>query len=135
MIIRRYRVSPMMAVFGKVPRLPGSLMSSDAASSLLQVSSQDEALAMSVQYRAAALKGMAEYDATCAVQSSLYKQSRPRREFEIGDRVCFWRQLTQKQGASRGRQGSYVLGTLMAWSRTPTAAARRTTLGCQRPGG
>lgn len=57
---------------------------------------------------------MAEYDASCAVQNSLYKQSRPPREFEVSDRVCFWRQLTQKQGASRGRQGSYALGTLLA---------------------
>lgn len=67
----------MIAVFGKVPRLLGSLMSSDASLSLLQVGSHDEALAMSVQYRAAALKAMAEYDATCAVQDSLYNQSRP----------------------------------------------------------
>lgn len=49
MIIRRCGVSPMMAVFAKVPRLPGSLMSSDAASPLLHVGSQDEASAMTVQ--------------------------------------------------------------------------------------
>lgn len=88
-IVRRCGVAPRMAVFGRGARLQGSLMSSDASSSLLQVSSQNEALAMSVQSRAAVVKAMVECDATCAVQNSIYKQSRPMREFEVRYRVCF----------------------------------------------
>ena len=100
--------SPYQAVFGRIPRFPGDLMSDDRA---LAVSDN---LMPAEELRSQALRAINEMAASSIIRRALLRKTKPNKEEakEIlpGHLAAYWRWQKKSSGKKRG---GYVLGRLL----------------------
>jgi hypothetical protein len=120
MLLRRAGRSPAQGVFGRIPRLPGALLTDEANALSFVAMSRDEKLTFSDKCRLESLKAFAEFEGNVQIKRSMLRQAR-RTVFEPvpGQRVAFWTKQSRKglrrtSGKDSTRRPGYLVGTVVA---------------------
>ena len=99
---RHWGYSPEMLVFGKTPRIPGSVSPDESSASHLTASSQSpegERFRADLATRERARKVFAESDNCQVIRRALAQRSRPfRGQYMQGDRVMMWKKKGEANG-------------------------------------
>ena len=99
--------------FGKIPRMPGDLLT-DENSLAVDVDEQQHRL-RSMIFRAEAQKAVADVNVDMHLRRALLRKTAHMRVDDItpGAKVAVWR--SQLHGRSTKKRGGYVIGKLIAW--------------------
>ena len=102
---RRAGRSPSMATFGRIPRLPGALLTDEHNAHTFKEITQNEALAFSETCRIESLKAFAEVGASDQLRKSILRQTHNlAEEPPYGSRVGFWKD--ENKSGPRRKPGS-----------------------------
>jgi len=97
MLVRRCGRSPVMALFGRMPRVPGILLTDEANAHTFANISQNERLYISDLCRVESIKAFAEVEASSALKESVNNQaSYVSHTYSPGDPVMFWRSQSRR---------------------------------------
>ena len=112
-------------VFGRVPRVPGELLTSDT--SLIENEETQkfgERYVTSEIIRAEAIKAVAEFQVDAEIKRAIFRRAVKLRPDGIdlmpGQPVAFWRENIRNRGT---RRGGYVLGNFIAYDPRSSASA------------
>ena len=106
-------MSAYSCAFGKIPRMPGDLLT-DENSLAVDVDEQQHRL-RSMIFRAEAQKAVADVNVDMHLRRALLRKTAHMRVDDItpGAKVAVWR--SQLHGRSTKKRGGYVIGKLIAW--------------------
>eukprot|EP00435_Cladocopium_sp_Y103_P068491 s386_g31.t1 len=106
-------MSAYACAFGKIPRMPGDLLT-DENSLAVDVDEQQHRL-QSMIFRAEAQKAVADVNVDMHLRRALLRKTAHMRVDDIspGAKVAVWR--AQLRGRSTKKRGGYVIGKLIAW--------------------
>ena len=111
-LIRRAGVSPSQWVFGRSPRIPGSLLGDGNKVEDKQLISNSKKLQQTELMRLDAMKMLLEIDMSNRLRTAMLRKSRPHRGgFEIGQRLAYWRVRNTLDG--EGPFAGYRQGVLI----------------------
>ena len=119
MFFRRCGKSPTMCVFGRIPRVPGILLTDESNVLNFEARSQDEQIAFAERCRTEALRAFAEEEATTHIRRSMLRRIRSVKdhEFAPGQKVGFFRAQglagRRRQPGGASMRPGYLIGTFV----------------------
>ena len=117
----QYGRSAYQAAFGRVPRAPAELLSSETGLISGENASRRERLLRIEQLRAEAVKALAEWQVNDHVRRGILRKTvHPRpsaAHLEEGQRCAFWREGGKGKPGSKSKAGGYSLGTFCGWDK------------------
>ncbi|CAE7255028.1 PSMC3, partial [Symbiodinium sp. CCMP2456] len=120
-LMRRSGSSPNQWVYGRDPKLPGSLLSDGGSIESAQLISDSEKLMQIESLRTQSMINHHEYEASQALRAALLRKSRPYRgEFYPGQKVAYYRKRTAT-GDGEGTLEGYRQGVVLSLDRNPSS--------------
>ena len=107
--------TPYQAVLGHHPSMPGTLLDDRNDLSQWENFCDDTLMVFTEKARIAALEAFADFEASSHVRRAILRQSRVRKEFELGQRIACWRKKALTRPGGRAMRPGYVIGTLVAF--------------------
>ena len=97
--VRASGASANQWVFGRSPRMPTDILSTDGQIEAVQGLQQDEQLRLRNYIRAQADAAIAQYRTEEALRVAVQRQGRPTRQsYEPGELIAFWRDVKKRKG-------------------------------------
>ena len=120
--VRTHGRCAYQAAFGRVPRIPGELLSDPT--SFITTSHRENHITRSELYRAEALKGLAEYNVNEEVRRGIFTKTARLKMDDLvgGEKVAYWRDQAISRGPGKGRRPGYVAATFAATTKESTDA-------------
>ena len=107
------------AAFGRIPALPGELLSDEGSSSaaVWHNISQRQALAYAEEARVSALRAAADIEGDQAIRTAVLRKATHMREFdpEPGQAVCIWREQSGKKRHGKTMAAGFRPATFCLW--------------------
>eukprot|EP00971_Amphidinium_carterae_P335324 6471125-Amphidinium_carterae.1 len=119
-LMRKAGVSPFVAAFGRLPRIPGELFADGDQFAGIALT-ENEQIRRAMHLRLAAQKVMLDVQQLEALRAAILRKSLPGHDvnFQPGQRVAFFRtRALQRQGARVKRSG-YIPATFIAYESGP----------------
>ena len=112
-LMRRSGSAPSQWVFGRLPRLPGALLSTGGTVEACQLLEDSERLRQIESVRAEAMAQYIRFEYDSTLRAALLRKGRPfRGPFEVGQRVAYYRARNQLDG--QGTLEGYRQGVIVA---------------------
>jgi hypothetical protein len=111
--------TPYAAVFGRVPRWPGELLSDETSAMQWHNLSAHDALQFGEEYRLDALRAFADRKVITAFKQSMMRKTVKAKDKDFcvpGARVGYWRDVGVRRGnGKRSKKEGYMIGTFVRW--------------------
>ena len=112
-LMRRSGSTPSQWVFGRLPRLPGALLSTGGTMEACQLLEDSERLRQIESVRAEAMAQYIRFEYDSTLRAALLRKGRPfRGPFEVGQRIAYYRARNQLDG--QGTLEGYRQGVIVA---------------------
>jgi hypothetical protein len=111
--------TPYAAVFGRVPRWPGELLSDETSAMQRHNLSAHDALQFGEEHRLDALRAFADRKVVTAFKQSMMRKTVKAKDKDFcvpGARVGYWRDVGVRRGnGKRSKKEGYMIGTFVRW--------------------
>eukprot|EP00971_Amphidinium_carterae_P172783 3425159-Amphidinium_carterae.1 len=118
---RRAGVSPHIAAFGRMPRVPEQLLSDEHNAHLHQSLTTDQQVRRSMRLRLAAQKTFLEVQQMEAMRSAILRKQPPpsASSYTPGERIAYYRTKAMTRRGHRSKRSGYIAATFVALDSGP----------------
>eukprot|EP00971_Amphidinium_carterae_P069590 1377170-Amphidinium_carterae.3 len=119
-LMRKAGVSPFIAAFGRLPRIPGELLD-DGDQFASAAVTENEQIRRAMHLRLAAQKSMLDVQQLEALRAAILRKAPPGHEvnFHPGQRVAFYRTRALQRRGARVKRSGYIPATFVAYEAGP----------------
>jgi hypothetical protein len=106
-----------MAAFGRVPTLPGELLSDESSAQTYYNITQKQALAYAEEARVSALRSAADLEGDQAIRTAVLRKATHMKELwpEPGQPVCVWREQSGRKRQNKTASAGFRPATFCYW--------------------